>query len=144
MNNTPKSLFGSTQETLSKFFNINKKVDENFVSQQSDVIISEKEKNITPQKEKIKSTQKEITYIIPEIIPEITEKYIIEPTDAIPINYEKAQFYPNYNENDKKLISEQIDEKLNSMNIDKLRTDYKKIYTQVATHNEKIDKKNKI
>jgi len=156
MNNTPKSLFGSTQETLSKLFNINKKADENFVSPQSDVIpeiIPKKEKNITPQKEKIKSSQKEKeieTYVIPEIIPEITDKYIIEPTDAIPINYEKAraryknlliQFYPNYNELDKKLISNQIDEKLNFMDIDKLRTDYKKKYAQVVAHNDKIKNK---
>jgi hypothetical protein len=51
------------------------------------------------------------------------------------------QFYPNYNELDKKLISNQIDEKINSMDIDKLRKDYKEKYAQVVAHNDKIKNK---
>jgi hypothetical protein len=57
------------------------------------------------------------------------------------------QFYPNYktyDEKNQKLINEQIYDQLNSMDIDKLRTDYKKKYAQVVAHNDKIDKKNKI
>jgi len=131
VNNTPiRKSHNENMNNTPKLFNINNKADENFVSPQPDLlipkIIPEKENNITPQKETIKSTQKEKikssqkeieTYVIPEIIPEITDKYIIEPTDAIPINYEKArirfknlliQFYPNYNaydETNKKLIN---------------------------------------
>jgi hypothetical protein len=124
MNNTPKpkSLLGSTQEKLSIFFNINKKsedfnkADESFISPQSDEIIQQEEKNITPQKETIKSTKKD------------EYEYDIQPSDAIPNEYIKAR--PRY----KNLLlqfgktSDEIDEKLKKMDINDKRAEYKKYY----------------
>jgi hypothetical protein len=124
MNNTPKpkSLLGSTQEKLSIFFNINKKsedfnkADESFISPQSDEIIQQEEKNITPQKETIKSTKKD------------EYEYDIQPSDAIPNEYIKAR--PRY----KNLLlqfgktSNEIDEKLKKMDINDKRAEYKKYY----------------
>jgi hypothetical protein len=164
INNTPKSksIIDTTQETLSKFFNINKKADENSDNPQPDVLIPENEKKLTPKKETNKSQKEIIPYVIPEIIPVIEDKdnhqtkYIIEPSDAIPINYVTArarykklliQFYPNYNkldETDKTIISNQIDEIINPMNLEKLRNDYKEKYAKVVEYNEKIENEKKI
>jgi hypothetical protein len=145
INNTPKSLFGSTQETLSKLFNINKKADENFISPQSDVIpeiIPKKEKNITPQKEKIKSPIKETNEKIPEkdvlIVLEPSEKLQNKKETAIP-RFKNLLLQFNYTPNE-------IDKKLNELdnNMNNIRTEYQKYYALAVEHNNDIIEKNKI
>jgi hypothetical protein len=130
MNNTPKSksIIDTTQQTLSKFFNINKKsedfnkADENFVSPQPD----EKEKIKSTQKETIKSTQND-EYV-----------YDIQPTDAL--QNDKTIAIPRY----KNLLfqfgktPDELDKKLKLMNMNDIRTEYQKYYAEAKIHNEKI------
>ena len=144
MNNTPKSksIIDATQETLSKLFNINKKADENFISQQPDIIIPEKEKNITPQKEKIKSPIKETNEKIPKkdvlIVLEPSEKLQNKKETAIP-RFKNLLLQFNYTPNE-------IDKKLNELgnNMNNIRTEYQKYYALAVEHNNDIIEKNKI
>jgi len=139
INNTPKSksIIDTTQETLSKFFNINKKADENFDNPQPDVIIPEKE--ITPKKEKIKSTQKET------IKSTQNDEYVydIQPTDAL--QNDKTIAIPRY----KNLLLQfgktpnEIDQKLKLMNLNDVRDEYKKYYAVAKKHNDKLENKKK-
>jgi hypothetical protein len=136
INNTPKSIFGSTQETLSKLFNINKKADENFVSPQPDII-----PEIIPKKEKIKSPKKETNEKIPKkdvlIKLQPSEKLQNKKETAIPrLTDLLLQF--NY-------TPIEIDNKLKEMdnNMNNIRDEYRKYYALAVQHNNDIIEKNK-